>query len=321
MAIELLIENNGIIYEPEIEGEVTWETSRKGAPGVLKFNVVAENGFVFREGNPVRMKWNGYKIFYGFVFTKDKKKENGTVAVTAYDQLRYLKNKDSYTYKKKTAGDVIKMIAKDFRLQTGAIADTKYKIPKRVEDNATLFDIIGNALDETLRNKKQLYVMYDNFGKINLKNISDMKVNTLIDEETAESYTYKSSIDSNTYNKVKLRRENEKTGKTDIYIAQSGANINKWGVLQYSDGELKDGENGKEKVNALLKLYNSKTRNLSISKTWGHCSVRAGSMVPVQLNLGDVKLSNWMLVEKCTHYFTENQHQMDLTLRGDGFDA
>lgn len=318
--IELIIENKGTIYQPEIEGEVTWDTERRGSPGTLKFNVIAENGFIFREGNAVRMKWNGYKIFYGFVFTKDKKKETRTIEVTAYDQLRYLKNKDSYTYKNKTAGDVIRMIAKDFNLKTGTIAATGYKIPRRVEDNATLFDIIENALDDTLQNRKQMYVMYDDFGKIALKNISNMKVPVLISEETVNSYSYQSSIDSETYNKIKIYRSNEDTGNKDIYIAQSGANINSWGVLQYYD-ELKDGENGKEKVNSLLSLYNAKKRTLSITKAWGNCSVRAGSMIPVQLNLGDVQLSNWMLVEKCKHYFSENQHQMDLTLRGAGFDA
>lgn len=315
MSVELIIQNKDTIYEPEIEGDITWETDRKGSPGVLKFNVMTEYGFAFFEGNAVRMKLDGHNIFYGFVFTKERNKDTRTITVTAYDQLRYLKNKDSYTYKKKTASEVIKMIAKDFNLKTGTIADTKYKIPKRVEDNSTLFDIIGNALDLTIKNKKQMYVMYDNFGKINLKNISDMKVDIMVDEEGCESYNYKSTIDSNTYNQVKLYKDNQKTKKREIYIAKHGANINSWGVLQFYES-IKDGENGKEKANALLKLYNAKTRSLDIKNVWGDYRVRAGSMIVVKLNLGDVKLENWMLVEKCTHHFEENQHQMDLKLRG-----
>lgn len=317
--IQLTIENKGILYQPEIEGEVTWETERKGAPGKLCFNVIADNNLKIREGNPVMMKWNGYKIFYGFIFTKDKKKETRTIAVVAYDQLRYLKNKDTYVYKKKTLGEVIKMIAKDYNLKTGFVEDTKYKIPKRVEDNQTLFDIILNASDLTLRNKKQMYIMYDDFGKIALKNISDMKVYILVNEETAENYNYQSTIDTQTYNKIKLYRDNKETGKRDVYIAKSTANINSWGVLQYTES-LQDGENGKAKADALLKLYNSKTRTLSISKAFGNCSVRAGSMVAVDIGLGDVDLNNWMLVEKCKHYFSDGLHQMDLTLRGGGFD-
>ena len=99
---------------------------------------------------------------------------------------------------------------------------------------------------------------------------------------------------------------------------QHGENINKWGVLQYYD-TLQKGENGKAKADALLELYNKKTRNLKIKNTFGDCRVRAGSLIGVHLDLGDVKLKNWMLVESCKHVFKLNEHFMDLTLRGGEF--
>ena len=77
----------------------------------------------------------------------------------------------------------------------------------------------------------------------------------LIDEETGENFEYASEIDSNTYNKIKLTYDNEKTGKREVYIAQDGGHINQWGVLQYY-GTLQDGEDGQTKADALLKLYN-----------------------------------------------------------------
>ena len=36
-------------------------------------------------------------MFYGFVFTKSRKANSVTIDVVAYDQLRYLKNKDTIT--------------------------------------------------------------------------------------------------------------------------------------------------------------------------------------------------------------------------------
>jgi len=36
----------------------------------------------------------------------------------------------------------------------------------------------------------------------------------------------------------------------------------------------------------------------------------------VRLNLGDVKLNNFMIVEKCKHEFKNNEHFMELNLRG-----
>ena len=165
-----------------------------------------------------------------------------------------------------------------------------------------------------------MYVLYDDFGKLTLKGLESMRLNLLIDEETGENYDYTSSIDEQTYNKVKLTYDNDKTGRREIYIAQHGTNMNQWGVLQYFD-TLQEGENGQAKANALLSLYNKKTRNLSVTNAFGDIRVRAGSMVVVMLNLGDVKINNLMLVEKCRHAFNESEHYMDLTLRGGDFIA
>ncbi len=78
-------------------------------------------------------------------------------------------------------------------------------------------------------------------------------------------------------------------------------------------------ENGIAKANALLSLYNSKTRNLKISKAFGDVRVRAGTMPVIQLSLGDISLQNYMLVEKATHTWNGDEHWMDLTLRGGEF--
>lgn len=319
MEIELLIENKGVLYIPPVKEGITWNTERKGSPGELRFSVVKDGVINFTEGCPVRLKVDGQNVFYGFVFTKKRDKED-VIDVVAYDQLRYLKNKDTYVYENKTAGEVIEMIASDFRLETGTLENTKYKIVTRTEPNKTLFDIIQTTLDLTLQNKKEMYVMYDDFGKITLKSIGSMIVDIIIDEETGENFSYTSTIDSNTYNKIKLTYDNESSGKRDVYIAQDSNNMNKWGILQYFD-TLQEGENGKAKAEALLELYNKKTRNLSISKAFGDIRVRAGCMVYVQLNLGDVVLNNLMLVEKCKHTFNESEHYMDLTLRGGEFIA
>ena len=314
---ELLIQNGKKIYAPIVQEDIEWQTERVGTPGKLTFKVLKDSKLNITEGNAVRFKFDDNKIFYGFIFSKKRDKE-GIITITAYDQLRYLKNKDTYVYENKKAGQVIKMIAKDFGLKTGKIADTKYKIKSRVEDNQTLFDIIQNALDTTLTNKKTMYVMYDDFGKIVLKSLADMKIDLVIDESSGENYDYTSTIDEQTYNKIKLYRDNEKTGKRDVWIAKHSKNINKWGVLQLSES-IDEGENGKTKADALLKLYNTKTRKLSLSNVKGDCRVRAGSMVVVVLDLGDVKLQNYMLVESCKHTFKKDEHTMNLTVRGGEF--
>lgn len=315
--IELYIENKGVIYQPLIEGEITWETERKGSPGSLSFNVLKDATIDFQEGNAVKFIVDGANMFFGFVFNK-KRSKDGLIKVTCYDQLRYLKNKDTYVYENKTANQVIQMIASDFGLSTGSLENTGFKIVSRVEDNTTLFDMIQNALDLTLQNKKEMYVLYDNFGKLTLQNISSMALDFSIDDTNCEDFDYTTSIDSNTYNKVKLIYENEETSKREVFISKDTGNINKWGVLQYFE-TLQEGENGSAKADALLKLYNQKTRNLSIKKVFGDIRVRAGSMIFILLELGDIYLNKRLLVEKCKHTFTTDSHFMDVTLRGGEF--
>jgi hypothetical protein len=319
MEVELLIQNGSKVYIPVVEEGIIWTTERKGTPGQLTFNVVKDDLINFTEGNAVRLRVDNKNIFYGFIFIK-KRDKDGIIKVTAYDQIRYLKNKDTYVYTNKRADEFIRMVASDFNLNVGTLENTGYKIASRVEDNVALIDMIQNSLDLTLMNKKEMFVLYDDFGKLTLKSIQSMRLNLLIDEETGENYSYTSSIDSDTYNKIKLVYDNEKSGKRDIYIAQDSNNMNNWGILQYFD-TLKEGENGKAKADALLSLYNKKTRNLTIQNAFGDTRVRAGSMVVVQLNLGDVKLNNLMLVEKCKHKFNLDEHFMDLTLRGGEFVA
>lgn len=317
--IEIAIQNGQNIYYPAVEDGVTWETERKGVPGKLSFSVLKDADLSFQEGNAVMMKVDGKKLFYGFVFQKKRDKQQ-SIKVVAYDQLRYFKNKDTYVYSNKRLDELVKMIASDFRLNVGELENTEFKIPSRVEQNKTLFDIIQTAHDITLQNKKKMFVLYDNYGKLTLKNVESMKLDLLIDEETGENYDYTSTIDGETYNKIKLSHENEETGKREIYIAQHSKNMNDWGVLQYFD-TLKEGENGKAKADALLQLYNQKTRNLSIKKAFGDTRVRGGSAVIVGLNLGDIVVQKYMLVEKVKHTFDESEHWMDLTLRGGEFIA
>lgn len=316
MNVELLIQGSQL-YAPIVEEGIQWTTERVGSPSILKFTVIKDDEISFQEGNAVRMKVDGQNVFYGFVFTK-KRDKNHHIEVTAYDQLRYLKNKDTYVYENKTASQVIRMIANDFNLNLGKIESTGFVIPSRVEDNQSLFDIVQNALDLELQNKGELFCLYDDFGKLTLQNIASRKLDILIDTTTGEDFDYTSTIDEQTYNKIKLTYDNDKTGEREVYISQDSSKQNQWGVLQYYE-KLQEGENGSAKADALLKLYNMKTRNLKVNNFFGDVRCRAGVMVPVQLYLGDISVSNYLLVEKAVHTFKNDQHLMSLNLRGGSF--
>lgn len=321
MTYELLIQHQGNIMLPPVVESVTIEWERQGQPGKLTADIVKTPGLSFQEGDPCRFSVDGSPVFYGFVFEKARKGSmDQVITITAYDQLYYLKNKDTYVYTSKTASDVIRMIAEDFQLNVGSLADTGYTIASRVEDNKTLADIIQTALDETLKATSQMYVLYDDVGKLTLKNIGDMKMELLIDDETAGDFDYKTSIAAQTYDKVKLSYENKDTGKREIFIAQDSSNINQWGVLQYYE-KIDSTANAKVMADALLNLYNTKTRTLKLKNVLGDIRVRAGTMLVVTLGLGDMNLSSYLMVEQVKHTFSNEQHFMDLNMRGGTFVA
>jgi len=321
MNYELMITDGERVFSPVVTDGIVWSTARKGAAGKLTFSVLRDKAMTPAEGAEVSFSVGGRQVFRGYIFSRSWDKE-GIISIVAYDQLRYFKNRDTYVYSGKSAAQIVKMLAEDFGMKTGEIADTKYVIPSRVEDNETLFDIVENALDLTLQNTGEMFVMYDDCGKISLKNISDMIVKDgdkylMLGEDSAENFEFSSSIED-AFNQIKLVRENKKSGKREVFTAKSDDNIKAWGVLQYF-GKLAKDENGKAKADALLKLYNSKSRGLKLKNAAGDARVRAGTMLGVSLKSSGVDTltaGEFMLVENARHVFKENEHLMDLTLRG-----
>ena len=114
MNVELLVgnETGTRAYLPAVAEGIEWTTERKGAPGKLVFKVLKDGLLDFSEGSAVRMKADGQGVFFGFVFKQQRARE-GIITVTAYDQLRYLKNKDTKVYEGKTAAQLIRMLAKE----------------------------------------------------------------------------------------------------------------------------------------------------------------------------------------------------------------
>lgn len=304
------------LYEPIVLGGVQWETAQKGEPGKLTFTVVKDEIISFNEGAKVTLNIDGTPLFVGYVFTKTRNKDHH-IQVVAYDQLRYFKNKDVYVYKNKTASELVKMLAADYKLTVGTVEDTGYKIKQRVEDGQTLFDIVENALKITQDSTNKVFVLYDDAGKITLKNIQSMKLKTVIDDETAEDFDYSSSIDGETYNSIKLVKEVGKGKKKRNVTAavKDDGTMAQWGRLQYYE-KISDDINLQARAESLLKQYNHKTRSLRIQGALGDPTVRAGCMLPVMLNLGDIVHNSYLICQRVIHTWEQGHHRMDIELAG-----
>ncbi len=311
MLLELYIENNGKLYRPVILGDITWQTERNGTVGELNFVVKKDSKLNFTEGNKVTFKVDEKGIFKGYIFTKSRDK-NQYIEVTAKDQFRYLQNKDTRKNPVRTAGSFIKTVAKEHNLKVGVVEDTKEKLPSRIESETSYIDMIMNDIVATTDKTGVDYTFFDSFGNLTLKSYGNMKVDYTVTVNNIQNFAYSSSIDGETYNQIKIANSDENE-VINHGVSNDPVNIKRWGVLQYVT-KLEDNQDAHVVAKELLNKYNRKVRKLSVTKAFGHKNVRAGSVIKVILPLGDMALNSEMIVDKCTHIFTEDTHFMDLTL-------
>lgn len=316
MKCELLIANkrSGKIWDVvNCTQTASWTTNRTGSPGTFKFTLNKCADIAFLEGDIVRFSVDGQLQFYGWVFTKVKNRWD-EIEVTCYDRLRYLKANASYAFYDYKVGDMIAQIAADFQLDVGAVADTGYAIPSFIKEDESVLDMIGEAVQQTLLNTGDIYVFYDDGNGLALQRPEDMISNVMIGERSLlTDYEYKTDIDEQTYNSVKLARPNEQTGRADVVIAEDSANIGQWGLLQLYqtvDGDVNDAQMLAQ-AQASLAYYNRRMRTVKVNSL-GVPGLRAGQMVLMKVpGLGDINLDQYVLLEQVTHTWENDVHTME----------
>lgn len=292
---------------------VSYTTERTGSPGKLTFTVIKGGDLDFLEGDIVRFSVDGTLVFYGWVFTKSKDRW-GLIEVTCYDRIRYLKANASYAFYGQTADQIIAQIAADRQIATSVLASTGYQIPSLVETDQSCLDIIQGVLETTLLNTGTIYVLYDDGNGLALSRPEDMQYPVMVgDKSLLADYTYKTDIDEQTYNSIKLVRPNEETGRADVVVVEDSANIGQWGLLQLYqqvDGDVNTAQMT-EQAKATLAYYNRRMRTLKV-QSLGIVGVRAGGMIRMKVQgLGDINLDQWVLLEKVTHTFENDVHTME----------
>ena len=313
--IELLVENNADrkIYEiSEIVSSISFSDALNNGCSKLDFTYLF-SGTVFANGSAVRFKYEEANVFFGYIFSYERSQDNN-INVVAYDQMRYLKAKDTFVIKDMRVDELISKVANYFKLRVGKLDNTGYKLPTAVNDNQTYLDMIYEGLSTTLLGTGRKYAFYDSFGSLTLTDIKSMRLPLVVgDESLVYGYKYGQSIDDNTYNRVKIDRNNEKTGKREVYIAQDSSSFSKFGILQYYETADKDAnpEQLKAKVNALLQLLNSETKTLSL-EVLGDIRVRAGNSILASIS--DLNITQYLIVSSCKHTFEAGIHTMSLEL-------
>jgi len=320
--IELAIFNGSRRMIPVTLDGITLEQTREGAPAKLTFTVVKDEYLSFSEGAVARLTVDEKIVFVGFIFEKSRNKDQH-ISCVAYGQLRYFKNKDTWKIQNKKASDFLRIVCDQFLLRAGDIEDTGFVIENMLCDNKTIFDAVQDTLDQTLINTGKLFILYDDAGKICLKDAEKMKSDLLICNQTAEDFDYTSSIEE-MYNAVKLIQKKKSKGKgkddapevAQAYYKVDADSVNRYGALQYFDNNLSEDANPEKVAAQILELNNRVRRKLSISGAFGDTNIRGGSSVVLDLALGDQTARWFAIVDSVTHTFNNDHHTMDLQLSG-----
>lgn len=278
----------------EVVREIEFTTNRMDSPGKLKFTCLEDGPIGIPEGSSVEYLVNGMKLFKGFVFTIERTRD-GETSYTAYDQLRYLKSNASYSLDNMSFEQILTRIAGDFGLTVGTLEKTGYVFPTFLKEDEDCLNIIFDALSETIVQTGKIFILYDKAGELTLVEAKNWFTNTMVgDGSLVTDYTYKRDIDSDTYNRVKLVRKNEKSGRTDVYVHEDTDTIKKWGLLQY---------------------YNRVLQTLKLEAI-GIPEIRAGMILPVKIgDIEDLAVSRLLLAEKVTQKWEGEDHTMQIEVK------
>lgn len=315
---EMLVQSKstGQIYD--IANCVTsadWTTQRCDQPGKLTFKALISDSWQMEPGDVVRFSMDGQLQFYGWVFTKADSRW-GESDITCYDRLRYLKANASYAFYNQSANDIIRQIACDLQLTTGSLADTGYQLPSLIEQNKTCFDIIQDAIEQTLLNTSTLYVLYDDGNGLALQQPSSMISDVVLgDLSLLTDYTFTTDIDKDTYNSIKLVKPNTETGRAEVYLSEDSGNIGQWGLLQLYQtvDDSKNEAQVKAQGAAMLEYYNRAARTLKV-EALGVSGLRAGQMVLIKSEEIAGGISQYVMIEKASHHYENGIHTMTLDM-------
>ena len=261
------IETGAAFDITELVSAAKWTTVRRGSPAKLELTVLDTPDVTWTLGGIVTYLEDGAGRFYGYVFRISRSQE-GTVEITAYDQTRYLKNQDTYVFQDLRADEILRQIAEDYALQVGELPNTGAPIASLVADRKALFDIVLEALDRTLTGGGAMFYLWDDFGTLQLSQVALPKELPVVGEGSlATGFTHERSIDGETYDRVEMVREDEESGRRQVYAAQDDAAITRWGVLKLQE-DADEGlapEEIRARCQELLDFYDRPEETLSLS--------------------------------------------------------
>lgn len=316
MELKLYLQNstNGTVYNiSELATQIEVTKNIEGNAGKLTVLLQKDPNNILQiaNGSIVSFIVDGKGIFFGYIFTIGTDATE-TYKITAYDQMRYLKSEEVYVTQDLTASQIFEKVCYDNELKYQVKVPSAYVPSAYLHDKKSLYDIINRGRRMANVYEKRQFFIVDEFGVLTWSELSSEKTNIIIGEGSLlTDYQYEKTIDKETYNQIKMYRENSKTGKRDIWIAKDSDNIKKWGKLQLL-AKVDDNDTPamvQETIQNYLKLKNREIQTLKLNAL-GVDELVAGKGFKFVLDRENIHQDMWIV--SSTHTYNKDVHTMEL---------
>lgn len=305
---------NNVDVTPFVESvEISGDTTKFNRSLTLRM-LATEDGrnraFAFEEGDTITFKYENVIRFIGVVFAYDISSE-GALSLTAHNSNVYLaKSTDTKIFKNKKASEIIRMLATDFGIPVGSIADTGYVIPYIRLQKSTLYDMVLKVLTLTRKQTNKRFFIGNINGKLTVTaGVSNTKY-LFKDGENLISASYSRSIaDTRTQAKV----IGGPKGKETVVVVKDDAKRAKYGIMQAFEemDEKATPSQVKQRARALLKEQAVVEEQLQI-EVLGVPEVDVGT--PVYVVNKTTATNGAYYVTSVKHSYKAGLHTMSLEL-------
>lgn len=293
-------------------------SGRKGAaPRTLQATLLDSEGFLHArsgincgDGLTCVFYEGGEEVFRGLIMD-DSTGNKRSMTIKAYDDLVYMtNNKDSFTYKNKTADAIFKDLCSRLGLKVAACASTGYVIPELTKRGNTYWDVLEDALSQTYKAKGIRYYVSSSKGRVSLKKrTEESNVIVLEPDVNIGSYERSRSI-YDTRTRITLY-----TSKGDVKKEYVNSSLeSKIGVFR--EVSSVDSDVSAAELNEIIQTFKEEKalvkRSLKITDAIGYTGAVSGKAVYVRIpHLGEDRV---MYIDEDTHTWEKGAHKMTLKL-------
>ena len=316
MSIELLYDNTEIT---PIVQNINWQGDSQEPFRTLTTTVTntkdrKERLINFEEGKEITFKWEDEEVFRGVLFEVNRNK-TGENTLTVFDENIYLtKNYDTRREENFKASSLVRKLCNEFGISIGDIEDTGYRIPKKIYQNKTLWDMIKDALEITKKQTGKVYVVFNEGGKLYLKERKNRAVAIVLNDANIIDASYVTNIEE-LRNQIKVvAGDPEKEINSETVSNQEL--INKFGRMQHLEEADEDKTNSqlKQLANQLLDDKGTIDDDADLTALG---DVRVTSKKSIYVIEKMTGIIGGYYVDSDRHTFTGQNYDMSLTLKAD----